>query len=659
MSLSIVQRTIAGFALMFLLIAIVGGISYSNTNRIHSRLLDVTENSTPMVISSSQLLANLLESQLMLVEYRMTNELSTLTTKKQAFERAKADFEQAKKHVISQANSGSAHDALRPVLIASDNFFLSAESVISLHNQLVSVNTQRAELNEQFLRLEDTYQWAANLLLQRASVKRSMHNRAELITSGIGRDLKNLRRANAETDLAALGKVLAKDIEIAGQRLARINVEPDVRARYSRNLNKVHDLTLGNSGLLSVMAEQQRLQHAIVNQNQQALDHVATTQNALENYVGYARQVATQSRQMADEAVSNAEFMIMLGALISAAVAIIVAISTAKSIHTPLKSINVVLRKMTAGDMTQRTNYQSACEFGALSQSIDQLSQSMADILKQINHGSARLVDEAAKTANISEQAMGRVEDQKARTDQVAAAISELEVSAKEISRSSDLTVVEVNEANSATQAGRNQVAQNRLITERLATDITEAAGITRNLEGFSNNIGSILDVIRGIAEQTNLLALNAAIEAARAGEQGRGFAVVADEVRALANRTQQSTEEIQHMIQNLQQSAAEVVSVMARSQQQTDECVEQSRLTDQTLQSIADRMMQINEMAEQVALATEEQISVSQQVAEHINGIAHVAYNAENEARESADSSEALSLLASQQQTLIERFKV
>jgi methyl-accepting chemotaxis protein len=205
----------------------------------------------------------------------------------------------------------------------------------------------------------------------------------------------------------------------------------------------------------------------------------------------------------------------------------------------------------------------------------------------------------------------------------------------------------------------RQQVASGLTLVEELLDSINTATDITKKLDQYSGNIGSILDVIRDIADQTNLLALNAAIEAARAGEHGRGFAVVADEVRTLANRTQQSTVEIQAMIERLQSSSDEVVDVMNTSQEKTEQCVEQNRVTDKTLQTVVERMGTIKEMSVQVAHASEEQIKVSQEIAQSINEISEIASKTEVEAQGAASVSDALAQLAQNQRTLVKRFKV
>lgn len=408
---------------------------------------------------------------------------------------------------------------------------------------------------------------------------------------------------------------------MARKRLDRVFVPDDVKTRYLANLNRLQELALGQNGLLATMRKAQQLENALLIQNQQVDTSLANSLAKLDDMAKYAGSIAHQSRVLADAAVSSANFWIMVVSAISAAVALVIGYTTARSIQKPLQKINHELAYMAKGDMTRRIKYQTQCEFGALSRSIDILADKTGELLSQINAGSRHLVNEASRSAEISD-APCTCARTKSQTDQVAAAITELEVSATEVARSTDGAKDEVDRADAEAKQGRQKVATTRRITEQLASDMESAVGITHKLGEFSNNIGSILDVIRGIAEQTNLLALNAAIEAARAGDAGRGFAVVADEVRALATRTQTSTEEIQHMIENLQQSSKQVVEVMGRSQEQTRACVEQTREMDSALQSIADRMGAIKEMADQVAHAAQEQILVSQSVAHHVTGL-------------------------------------
>ena len=594
-----------------------------------------------------------------MLTYRTSEDATQLPQLASQFKAQQARFVAQSKEMVRFNDVAEAGERFRQVDGATREFYGLADQVLSQHGQWIAALDRRHELELAFIRLEDTYQWAADLLLQQTASKRSMRNKAELITSGIARDLKNIRRADAKTDLNELEKVLAKDIEMARKRLERVLVPDDVRQRFVVNLDRMQELALGPQGLLATMRNAQQLAASLQTLNQQLDTSLVNSLALLDEMGKSAGSIASQSRIGADDAVSSASLWILIVSAISAAAALIIGYTTARSIQRPLQLIDRALDRMATGDMTRRIDYQSRCEFGSLTRSINTLADKTGELLSQINAGSRHLVEEASRAAEISERAMSRGQDQKSQTDQVAAAITELEVSATEVARSTDGTKREVDLADEEARAGRKQVATTRRITEQLAGAMEEAVGITHKLGEFSNNIGSILDVIRSIAEQTNLLALNAAIEAARAGDAGRGFAVVADEVRALANRTQTSTEEIQAMIENLQSSSKQVMEVMGRSQEQTQGCVSQTRAMDQALQSIAERMSAIKSMADQVAHAAQEQISVSQGVARHIAGIADVAYETEREARESAGSSEVLADLVAKQQQLIAHFKV
>ncbi|MDD1781745.1 methyl-accepting chemotaxis protein [Enterovibrio sp. ZSDZ35] len=657
MKLSVVQRTIAGFALVFVLMALLSSVSLFNAKTLQSKVEQITDQSTPMVVASGNLITQLMRTNLLVNTFHSNNE--SVYAVDNHFDEQKQHFFQTLKRAERNAVQQEERQQLRAIYQSSSTYYDQAAELIDMQQRALTLIEQRKALDLKFLRLEDTYQWAANLLLQKASVKRSLHNRAELITSGIARDLKLLRRANQDTDLTQLRSALSKDIEIAFKRLALISVEDDVKARYSRNLKKVESLTLGEDGLLDVLTQQQNINQSLLRENRETSEQMERIQTQLQGFADYAQQLAQSSRSAAETAVSEAFLYVIIMTSVAAAISIWVGFSTTRSIQKPLARINTVLDKMTSGDMRTRTNYDTDDEFGELSRSIDMLASTMSQTLAKFGDGAKHLLDEAGRAATVSDSAMSRVEDQKSRTDQVAAAISEMEVSAKEISRSTEMTVAEVENTNQAANSGRSQVSRSRHLTEQLSGNIEEAVSNTQQLNQYSSNIGSILHVIQDIAEQTNLLALNAAIEAARAGSHGRGFAVVADEVRALATRTQKSTEEIQQMINNLQGNASRMAETMSASQKQMEDCLNQTRMTDETLQDIVSRMEAIQEMAVHVAQATEEQIKVSHEVAEHINGIAHVAYEAEKEARESATSSDALATLAQEQQNLISNFRV
>ena len=362
------------------------------------------------------------------------------------------------------------------------------------------------------------------------------------------------------------------------------------------------------------------------------------------------------------EAPLSSLLMTQLGLALLVLVGSIIAISWLVSLLLgPLGKVSQALARIADGngDLTQRIKIDANDEVGQLAGSFNRFVGSQHQLIANIRQLANELNADAERSLVTNQAAVEELQRQQQEVTMVATAVTEMASATMEIAGNAENTAAAAQQSAQSSEQGKILVNQTRQSINNLAEEVGQATGVIGELSRHAQAISGILSTIQGIAEQTNLLALNAAIEAARAGDAGRGFAVVADEVRALANRTQTSTEEIQAMIENLQSSSKHVVAVMARSQEQTQDCVAQTRVMDEALQSIAERMSAIKAMADQVAHAAQEQISVSQGVARHVAGIADVAYETEREARESASSSEVLADLVAKQQQLIAHFKV
>ncbi|OUR75187.1 hypothetical protein A9Q77_04110 [Marinomonas sp. 42_23_T18] len=284
------------------------------------------------------------------------------------------------------------------------------------------------------------------------------------------------------------------------------------------------------------------------------------------------------------------------------------------------------------GDLTQRLDMGVEDEVGAIAKAFNGFVEKMEVSLKEVGGQIGNLVSTSKSLSGVAERSQLGVTMQQKETDMVATAMNQMNATAQQVADLALSASEQAQQAQQDAQAGRNVVVANMKAVQMLSKEMQQSAEVVTKLEADSQNIGGVLDVIRGIAEQTNLLALNAAIEAARAGEQGRGFAVVADEVRTLASRTQASTEEIQSMISRLQDGAKEAVTTIDKGNQSLQSSLEKADETNEMIEGIVVSTQNIYDLNSQIATAAEEQTAVSDEINRNINNIAGVAENNTND---------------------------
>lgn len=329
-------------------------------------------------------------------------------------------------------------------------------------------------------------------------------------------------------------------------------------------------------------------------------------------------------------------------------------------ITNPLRELLQRIRDIAdgEGDLTQRVVVHSNDELGQLSRAVNAFLEQLQTLIRQVAESTLQVASAAEEMSAIASGQEKLVNEQYMAVDQVSTAATEMSAAIHEVADNAHSTADAAREADRQGHAAADVVSATMSDLRRLAADVEEAAGVINNLEQDTDKIGGVLSVIEGIAEQTNLLALNAAIEAARAGEQGRGFAVVADEVRALAARTQDSTRDIQQMIQKLQSGTGQAVAVMQRGAELAGQSVEKAGATETSLSETSASVMRINDMAAQIAAACEEQSQTTEDIARNISGIRDLSNQSAQSSQESRDASNALARLASALQEQVGRFK-
>ncbi|WP_455222018.1 methyl-accepting chemotaxis protein [Kaarinaea lacus] len=330
-----------------------------------------------------------------------------------------------------------------------------------------------------------------------------------------------------------------------------------------------------------------------------------------------------------------------------------------KYLFKPVDRLVSAIEKCAGGDLTTEIDSKGLKELHTLSKALSFLVENLRTQVSVISRDAENLATSAVNLSDTIQSTEEALQHQRQETDLVATSVNEMSASAMEVSKNAERVALAASDAKREALNGQQVVGQTVESIGKLAGEVELASEVMSNLKGESENIGTVLDVIRGIAEQTNLLALNAAIEAARAGEQGRGFAVVADEVRTLAGRTQQSTQEIQNMIESLQGGTNQAVSVMDRSREMTRESVEFANEAGQYLETITHSVGEISDMTSQIATASEQQSAVVESVNQSVVAITDLANRTSDGAERVTGNSRQLTEMANSLKDLVKHFKV
>jgi len=369
--------------------------------------------------------------------------------------------------------------------------------------------------------------------------------------------------------------------------------------------------------------------------------------------------ITETSNDLQDEA-SDASTKVITGMVIGILAGVIIAFFMARMITFPINDAVHAMEDLAEGegDLTRRLDEKGKSEIALMAKGFNSFATKVQSLVSQVASGVENLSNVVSDVSNIVDQTQVGSQQTRQQTEQVATAITEMTATVQEVASNANLAADSAQQADDNAQSGQQVVGETVSSINSLAAEIETGANVINKLSQDAQSIGSVLDVIKGIAEQTNLLALNAAIEAARAGEQGRGFAVVADEVRTLASRTQESTTEIESMIDSLQVQANAAVEAITRGQEKAHDSVKNASNAGSALNEITNSVATITSMNIQIATASEEQSSVAEEINQNVVNISHVADENAQASNQLSSSSDDLAQLASELQQLVSQFK-
>lgn len=674
MKMTVAMRVVGGFAIITSLLVIMGIFSLTTLNSIDEATEEVSNLAFPTVSGSSQLKVSFLNMGRLTAEAYYGDALNGLNEKSDAFNSSQSNFENefnTLKRVVSQ------EPELKASLAEVDSIYEDYKvNVFKLFESRQDDLTMRSTLSDQLGNIEDNADDTSSLILDFSDLdevqESAQLSRAAELANRLETNLMSLLTVGAEyvkTQNLVRADTLGNEVNLVVNQIGETLSEIQKAAGGSDpsgTLSEIYQMT--GSVLDSISSPNGLLQNQVkkINkQNDATAAYRASDANIelaiakLNTLSKLADNKATVAKESVKNSISSGNLKTIFIVIISVLIASVIAFFGVRAIIKPLHKVNEMLNIVSSGDLTRRLDDSSDDEFGTLAKNCNNLIDSLKTLISGIGSRSAQLAAASEETSAVTMQTTSSIQEQKSQIAQVATATTEMHSTSLVVSQSAEDTLRQIQHADEEAEKVKAISEENIRTIEVLARDVEEAAQVINKLHQDSASIGGILDVIRGVADQTNLLALNAAIEAARAGEHGRGFAVVADEVRTLASRTQQSTQEINSMIEVLQAGAEKAVAVMNQGKEQTTICVEKTEKSTQALQLISDAVHKAYDVSSQIAQAAREQNVVSQEISEKLENIVNIAEETSVGAHQTSESSHEVAKLAEELQSSVQQFKI
>ncbi|EPJ53808.1 MAG: hypothetical protein OFPI_09190 [Osedax symbiont Rs2] len=666
MTLSVIQRISGGFTLLVLLLLVISVNSWHGLSEVDEQQQRSTKEITPIMLYSADMTVAILSANKEMMQFMSANDGQLLLQHDKIFTQQQSIFSRQREKLIQLGhNYQQVKESMAELQDLSNNFFADSRRAFTAHRDYLSLASSIKKLEKELYSeieffgndIEDLTQYGDS------AAEKLAGNILAANLKSVSTDLSNIL---ASQDLSEI-KLLENSFNTSGYGLMAIE----------ERLKKLQ--SAGSDNAKYLLETVGILQQAIVDPNAVVQLHkrkvllkvqqgelLATLSLAINNANTTLTHLRDEARVLADTSRLDSQTIVtaskntnIIISTLSVLISILIALWVSRSIRTPLKKVLSILRLIANGDLSQRVDIQTNDEFGKLSQWVNELADKQESIIREIQSASLSINTSAKDAADISIDTKLMMDQQQQHSTQVASAIQQMSATVAEVAQSAETAMYRVTDIDESAVQNRALMQQNVTMVNSLADEIEQAAVVIEQLNQDSTNIGQILEAIEGIAGQTNLLALNAAIEAARAGEAGRGFAVVADEVRPLASRTQDATQQIQSMISKLQSGAKDAVAIMQSSRLEAQSTVSQTQKAGSSLEEMEKQLGEIRSMSANIAAAAEQQTAASHEISTSVQHMAEMAAKGAENAEQSAQGSKNLSTLAQQQQKLVSKFNL